>query len=199
MIARRLQLVPYALVLCLVGPANFPSAASQRAGRDGPPATTLLITAEGMGGLTLGMTLEQARRTLKGVLFERTSDGDGAALVTVTLPGGHHVVVFANEEDPDTSIDWTRRVVLVEAFEPAFATVEGVRVGMPVADVTARFGPVRQIVKSEIESREYITFDRQPKALRFRLDYSGGFAGSNRTTQHRPDAKIFSIAVSAVE
>ena len=153
-----------------------------------------------MAGLKLGMTLEQARRTLKGVLFERTTDGDGVAFVTVTLPGGHHVVVFANEEDPDTSIDWTRRIAVVETFEPAFATVEGVRVGLLITDVTPRFGPVREIVKSEIESREYVTFDRQPKAFRFRLDYSGQFAGSNRTTkQHRPDAKIYSIAVSAAE
>ena len=199
MIARRLQRVPWPLVLCLAGVTSFPATASQLAGTAGPPATPLLITAEGMGGLRLGMTLDHARRTLKGVLFERTSDGDGVALVTVTLPGGHHVVVFANEEDPDTSIDWTRRIALAETFEPAFATAEGIRVGMLVTDVTPRFGPVREIVKSEIESREYITFDRQPKGLRLRLDYSGAFTGSNRTTRHRPDAKIFSIAVSAVE
>ena len=200
MSVRRHRGVPWPFVLCLAAlPAIAGAAASQVTKRDGPVATTFLITSEGMAGLTLGTTLEQTRRTLKGVLFERTSDGDGAALVTVTLPGGHHVVLFANEEDPDTSIDWTRRIAVIEAFEPAFATAEGVRVGMLVTDVAARFGPVREIVKSEIESREYVTFERQPKAFRFRLDYSGQFDGSNRTTKHRADAKIFSIAVSAPE
>ncbi len=48
-----------------------------------PPPLDPQITREGMAGLTIGMTLDQARRSLKGVLFERTSDGDGAALVTV--------------------------------------------------------------------------------------------------------------------
>ena len=119
--------------------------------------------------------------------------------MTVTLPGGHQVVLFANEDDPDTSIDWTRRIAAIETFEPAFATAEGVRVGMLVNDVIARFGPVREIVKSEIESREYAAFERQPRALRFRIDSSGRFAGSNRTTRYRADAKIFAIAVSAAE
>lgn len=172
------------------------AALPQVARHDSPAVPGLLITAEGIAGVKLGMTLEQARRSLKGVLFERTTDGDGAALVTVTLPGGHHVVLDADEDDPDTSIDWTRRIISVETFEPAFATADGVRVGMLIDETTARVGAVRDIVKSEIEQREYITFERQPKGFVFRLDYSGTFGDSRRTTAHRPDAKIFSIAVT---
>ena len=191
------MLARFGVLLCLItfdGVLN--AARSQVARTDSPVAPALLITSDGMAGLKLGMTLEQARRSLRGVLFERTTDGDGAALVTVTLPGGHHVVLYANEDDPDTSIDWTRRIVSIETFEPAFATADGVRVGMLINETTARVGAVREIVKSEIEQREYITFERQPKGFVFRLDYSGVFGNSRRTTAHRPDAKIFSIAVT---
>jgi hypothetical protein len=199
MSGRRLLFVPCAIALCVSALAVTRSAALAQISNTASSAGNFLITDKGMAGLTLGMSLEQARRTLRGVLFERTSDGDGAALVTVTLPGGHHVVVFANEENPDTSIDWTRRILSIETFEPAFATADGIRVGMPIADVTSRLGAVREIVRSEIESREYITFQRQPAGLRFRLDYSGEFGMGNRTTTYRAGAMIFSIAVQAVE
>ena len=151
-----------------------------------------------MAGLTLGMTLDHARRRLKGVLFERTSDGDGAALVTVRFPGGQTVVVYAGEDDPDTAIDWGRAIQVIETFDAHFVTADGVRVGSLVVDVTARLGAVREIVKSEIESRQYVNFERQPEWVTFRLDYSGEFGASNRTTRYRPTARVFSIAVSAV-
>jgi hypothetical protein len=56
---------------------------------------------------------------------------------------------------------------------------------------------VVRISESEIESRQHITFDRQPAWLTFRIDYTGIFAtGSRETTSYRPEAKILSISIS---
>ncbi len=161
-----------------------------------PPSPDPQITLEGMAGLTIGMTLDQARRRLKGVLFERTSDGDGAALVTVRFATGPSIVIFAGEDDPDTAIDWSRPIQVIETFDAYFVTADGVRVGSLVADVIPRLGAVREIVKSEIESRQYITFERHPARLTLRIDYTGEFGASNRTTRYKPTARIYSIAVS---
>ena len=63
MSVRRLQRVPWSLVLCLAAlPAVGGAAASQVTKGDAPVAPALLITPEGMAGVTLGITLEQARR-----------------------------------------------------------------------------------------------------------------------------------------
>jgi len=59
------------------------------------------------------------------------------------------------------------------------------------------YGRVTDIVESEIESRQFITFAKQPAAFTFRLDYTGIFAGQSRhTTELRPGGKIHSIAIS---
>jgi hypothetical protein len=107
--------------------------------------------------------------------------------------------VWAEEDDPATPIDWSKRIVTIETFSAAFHTSEGIHPGSLVTDAARFFGPVRQIVKSEIEGREYITFARQPRALTFRLDYTGIFSpGLRHTTAFAPGAKIWSIALSSL-
>jgi hypothetical protein len=111
---------------------------------------------------------------------------------------GESLTVWAGEDDPDLPIDWAKPIRTVEAFDPAFSTAEGIRVGLPVVLAERIWGPVREIVKSEIESREFVTFARQPAAFALRIDYSGLFAaGARQTTRYRPDAKIMSISISS--
>ncbi len=44
--------------------------------------------------------------------------------------------------------------------------------------------------------REYIAFESQPEGLIFRLDYTGIFEGSNRTTKSfKQGARTWSIAI----
>ena len=50
-----------------------------------------------------------------------------------------------------------------------------------MTDVEGVFGQTKEIVKSEIESREYIEFEMQPAYLTFRLDYTGIFSAGKRT------------------
>ena len=157
-----------------------------------------LIGESGIGGLRLGMTLDEAKRALPTVRFSRMTDGDGASLVEVTRASGDWLSVWAGEEDPSLPIDWSKRIQIIQTFSAVFHTPEGVRVGSLVTDVERVFGKTKQIIKSEIESREFIEFERQPAHLTFRLDYSGIFAITTReTTRFKPGAKLWSISVSS--
>jgi hypothetical protein len=158
-----------------------------------------LITVSEIGRLRLGMTLEQARAELSTASFARTSDGDGAALVQGALGKDESLIVWAEEDDPAMSIDWSKKIITIETFSATFHTREGVHPGSLVSDVIKPFGPVREIIESEIEARQYITFARQPRGMTFRLDYTGIFAaGTRRTTRFAPSAKILSIAISSL-
>ena len=162
------------------------------------PRIDHLVSARAIGPIALGMTLDEARRKLPSATFRRTSDGDGAALVEVIFRGGESLILWTGEEEPDLPIDWVKPIRTIETFDPAFSTGDGIRVGTPVASAERVWGVVREIVESEIESRQFVTFERQPSALRIRIDYSGLFAaGAWRTTRYRPDAKIMSIAISS--
>jgi hypothetical protein len=158
-----------------------------------------LVTSTSMGPIRLGMTLAAARRMLPAASFKRTSDGDGAALVTVTFGDDDRLLLWAEEDDPDAPIDWARRIVTIETFSKTFHTVEGIRAGALVTDIIRTFGPVREISRSEIESREYIEFERQPAWLTIRLDYVGVFpAGAGRTKEYRPGATILGLQISTI-
>jgi hypothetical protein len=148
------------------------------------------ITVSAMGQPRLNMTLDEARRALMPASFARASDATGAALFEVTFGKGDSLTLWADEDDPAAPIDWSKRIVTIETFSAAFHTREGVHPGSLVNDVMTSFGPVREIVKSEIESRQYITFTRQPKAFTFRLNdrgifpstaCSGAWKGSSRS------------------
>ena len=143
------------------------------------------------------MTLAETRRALPSATFARATDGEGAALVEVTLEPGQSLMLWADEDDADGAIDWAKSVRLIETFSRAFRTYEGVHPGIAVRDVEAIYGTIRQIELSEVESRQYIVFARQPDYLTLRLDYTGIFRdGARTTTEFEPAAKIMSIAVS---
>lgn len=170
----------------------------QGAGRRINDADAHLINASAMGPVRLGMVLDDARRALPAASFSRTSDGDGAALVEIRFGKDEFLTVWADEDDPEDPIDWSKRIVSIEDFSGAFHTSEGIHRGSLVTEAARFFGPVLDIVKSEIESREYVTFARQPGGLRFRVDDTGIFnPGSRRTTRFEPGAKIWSIAISS--
>ena len=163
-----------------------------------PDAIDRLITAASIGPIRLRMTLDDVRRAVPTARFERTSDGDGAALVAATLAPDATVVLWAGEDDADAPVDWSRRIQSIETFDAPFHTAAGVHPGSLVADVERVYGTTKVITLSEIESRQYIAFESQPASLTFRLDYTGIFEGGTRTTKvYSPKAKILSIAISS--
>lgn len=155
------------------------------------------ISESGMGPIRLGMTLGDAKKAMPTADFQRSTDGDGAALVTVRLGKEDLITLFANEENPDGPIDWTKKVNFIETFNPACNTAEGIHPGLPVIQVEKILGKTKEIVRSEIESREFIDFQKQPPRFFFRVDGAGIFTdGTRRTTRFAPEGKIWSIAVT---
>ena len=157
-----------------------------------------VISATSVGPIRLGMTLDEARRAAPAAVFQRASDGEGAALVEAALAPGATMMLWAGEDDADATVDWSKRIENIETFSPAFHTASGVHPGSLVADVERVYGGTRAITLSEIESRQYIEFESQPSWLRFRLDYTGIFQGEGRTTkEYSPGAKIHSLAIAS--
>lgn len=151
----------------------------------------------GIGPIRLGMTLSEAKNIFPEASFQRSSDGDGAALISVSAGKEHLMTLHANEENADKAIDWSRKIDVAETFNAACKTADGIFPGMSVREAEKKLGKTTRIVRSEIESREFIYFQKQPKDFVFRLDYSGIFPeGSRNTTKFAEGARIFSIAVT---
>ena len=79
--------------------------------------SNFVITSNSAGGVRLGMTVSQARKSLKGCKFERSSDGEGVALIMITCSGKRIISVFAGEEDIDAVIDARAKIVFIEVWD----------------------------------------------------------------------------------
>jgi hypothetical protein len=176
------------LGLLLAAPACAPT---EREASSGPaPVDTLLMTADGVGRVKIGMTLEEAR-------FERTSDGEGIALVTMTLGGSERLTLYADERDARAPIAFERRVEFIEVSDSVFHTADGTRPGALVADVAAKYGHVRMILRSEIEQREFLECEGQPDWLTLRLGPGAIYPeGDRATTLFAPETRILSMSVA---
>jgi hypothetical protein len=157
------------------------------------------VTTRSAGPVRLGMTLRQVRG-LAGVKLKRSRDGEGLALVAVSKGGAAWMTLYANEPDPDKPLNLRAKVENIEVTSGRFATAAGVRPGMKIAAVERIYGPLREIRRSEIESREFATFARGPKGLTFRVTAPGGSAGvygkGEVTRKLAPGAGIASITLS---
>jgi len=162
------------------------------------PTPRFVISSSGIGPIRLGMPLGEARKAVPDAMFKRSSDGDGVALIDVLFGEEAVVTLYADEDDPEKPIDWSKKITAIESFNSACATSVGIRVGTSIFEAEKAYGKIKSIVKSEIESREYIEFQNQPEHLAFRIDYTGIYPeGAHETTRFDPKGKIFSIAVSS--
>ncbi|HAT30852.1 MAG TPA: hypothetical protein DCW29_08390 [Janthinobacterium sp.] len=161
------------------------------------------ITPTGMGPIRIGMTLAQAKAALPMARFKRSATGDGVPMVSVLVgragdEAGELMDLSADEDDPDKPINWKRKISVIDTRNPACKTAEGVGPGMLAKKVEKIFGPTKEIELTEIESREYIEFKKQPRTLFFQLDNKGIYAkGKNRTRRFEPDASLFKVGVAA--
>lgn len=154
------------------------------------------ITSTSAGGVKLGMTVQQARRLLKGCSFTRSSDGEGIALIAVICGKRNLMSLYAGEEDADAKIDWKRRVEFIEVWDKRFKTVDGIHPKMKLRTAERILGPVRQLDLSPIESREYVSFRKVRKGIGYRT-YGGIYTRpSTQTTRYESGSEIFSIQIS---
>lgn len=160
-----------------------------------------VIVADSVGGVRVGMTVAEARRTIPYSILKRTSDGEGIALIAVEVFMDVHMVLFAGESDPDSPIDENAKIEAIEVVSPNYRTPEGLSPGMKIADAEKKVGKLTGITMSEIESREYATFEKGPEGIMIRLQNKDGFAGiypegSSKTAKAAPGTFIYSISVS---
>lgn len=160
------------------------------------PAGRLIISPEGLGPVRFGMSFDDVRKALPGATFARGWDGDGVAFVDVARDGIPLMSLHANDDDPNAPFDWSRRITSIQSFSQAAVSADGVAVGDLVADAEKTWGPVREIRVSEIESRQFVEFARQPEWLTIRIDYTGDFAeGARQTRRYKTGARIMSFAI----
>lgn len=153
-----------------------------------------LVTQSSIGPVQRGMSLMDAKGVMPHATFERTTDGDGVPLVAVRSGENELFILYAGEEDPESEIAWSAKIRNIATFNAAYLTADGIHPGAAIADVERILGSVTSISQSEIESREYITFERQPPGLSFRLNYTGIFPDNSReTTKFQASAEIYAI------
>jgi hypothetical protein len=155
-----------------------------------------IITRTGIGYISIGMKLLDVRNNFPKFRFERTTDGDGAALIAVKNGQEDLMVLYADEDDSDSPINWSKNIVSIETFDSLCYTKEGIHPGSLIVNVEKKYGKLKEIVMSEIETRQFASFETQPSCLLFRIAYCGEFKeGSNRTTAYGKDCKIISISI----
>lgn len=160
------------------------------------PAYNCRISSAGMASIQLGMTLNQARKAMSTAKFERSSDGEGVALVDVIVGKENLMSLYANEEDSEKAINWQKKISNIETFNPLCATQKGLHPGMLIKDAEKILGKTKKITVSEIEAREYIDFQEQPKNFMIRLDHPPTARVKSNTTQYPAGSTIMSISIS---
>lgn len=159
------------------------------------------ITKTSAGEIRLSMTIAEARAAMKGATFERISDGEGVALISVKQGDVQLMTLYADEEDPQRPIDETARIMNIEVWDPRFKTAAGIHPNMKLIDVEKILGKVKKIIKSEIESREYAEFTTKTDGFVYRLmgpDFEAGIypKGSRETTRYIANTIIFTISIA---
>ena len=159
------------------------------------------ISRKSVGPIRLGMTVARVRKALPGAKLSRTSDGEGVALIAVERRGKTLMTLYAGEDDPSARINERGVVEVIEVWTGSYSTSSGVRPRMSLRDVEKRYGKLKEIMMSEIESREYATFVRQPSGIQFRVRNDNGTAGvyqegQNTSKSYAPRSYVFSILIT---
>ena len=171
-----------------------------------PPAeaSAPLVTANSAGAIKLGMTVAEAREAMGEATFDRSSDTEGIALVTVSLDETPVMRLSAGEENAKSAVDGEAVIDFIDVMAPGYKTNDRVHPGMALEEVEKIYGKATELVLSELEAREYVTFPKQPSGLFFRLSNKNGSAGIYKagdmvTTSYRPGSEIAVIEVTGAD
>jgi hypothetical protein len=110
--------------------------------------------------------------------------------------GLHTMDLYVGSEAPLTE---RSKIDMIRVFDAACATRDGVHPGMPLADVAKRYGRLKRLMVTEIESREYADFERQPPWLLIQVGngQAGVYPPGKRcTSNYASAAHIASLWVS---
>ena len=138
------------------------------------PVQAQQITPEGVLGVSVGMTLGEAKAAVKSAdwVWEPAFMVDfSGACARIDGEERFCALVYAADAMED---GFEIESLVVES--PALATAEGVRVGMPIREVEAIWGDALFSYHTENESREYVSFDDAPRGYSARAALPGSDA-----------------------
>ena len=127
---------------------------------------TCLIQPDSVGAVHAGMTIAQARQALNGAILKASEDADRLPIYTVTQNRLHTMDLYVGADGPQND---RSKVELIRVYDGACSTREGVRPGMPLYEVSQRYGRVTRVRVTDTESREYAEFERQPPWLEIQI------------------------------
>ena len=159
---------------------------------------TCEITANSIAKIKLGSSLNQIKAIYPKAKLARVVDGDGVALVSVTVSNQQLAVMYAGEGEPNDKINYTKKIEVIETFNPTCKTKVGVHPKASVKQSSDLLGGIEQIRMSEIEGRQYVKFKNSSGIFIYKINYCGDFANDSmrQTNKYLPDCTILSIAIS---
>lgn len=160
-----------------------------------PISSICSISDSSIFNVKLGETLKKINDE-SGFRLERTSDGDGAALVSVYKGDEEIMEIWANEGDPDSAINLNKTAISIQTFNMACSLKNGLHPGATISDIQKIYGNDLMIELTEIESREYVRAKSIPEFLEFRVDGAGVFGKDRMTKDFNPSTVIQSITIN---
>ncbi|MEZ5345529.1 MAG: hypothetical protein R2681_08245 [Pyrinomonadaceae bacterium] len=172
-------------------------------------ADDFLVTKNSVGKVKLGMTVGEAKKIWKDYKFERTSDAEVSTMIAVKKGSEMIMRIYTGEADDsheNPPIKNGERIEYVEIWSKNFQTAEGAHPKMSVRAAENVYGKVKNIIRSELEMREFAEFAKQPAGIDFRLSSKADFAGVSYkrdelglevTRQFVPSAYVLYIAIAS--
>ena len=153
------------------------------------------VTGSSAGDLKLGMTVAEAKKAAPMYKFSRTEDGEGISLIAAKIGELEVMTIYAGESDDGPKPKDDAKIEQITVWNPNFKTSKGVHPNMKLDDAAKSYGGIKEIMISEIESREWITFNEMPSGLEFRM-YGGEYPdGQTKTTKYKSGTTIHGIVV----
>lgn len=187
-----LLLLPLLLHGCGVDNAD-PQATAQPAKNtlSAQTLSTYTITDTRAGAIELGMLSTDIPTAIPKTKATLEQDGEGIEWMVLSADGEQLMSIMLDRS--------THTASLIRVLSPRFATPEGVKVGENLQSVGEKLGGLKEIQWTEIESREFATFNNAPVTMVFQVvgdkDAPAGIYpnGETITTTAASSATIHSI------
>lgn len=155
------------------------------------PSNTYPLTEQAAGPVQLGMAISEIITSLPDIQTSMETDSSGVQWVNIQQ--NNEPLLSVMVEKP------SHRVSVIRVLSPRFVTKQGVQVGENLQSASEKLGGLRSIQLTEVESREFATFQRAPETMVFQVtNPNGGTAGvyqndKTETNLTAPSATIHSI------
>lgn len=151
------------------------------------------ITPNRADNIEIGMSLFEAIENSPGTSTTLGADGEGILALEI-LDGKNFLMSLYMDTE---CIGPESRVKAIEAWGRDFSTEEGIFPTMPVREAAMIYGGLKHIQYSEIESREFATFNDHPQGIKIEI-FGGDFStGETSTTETYPDAQIVALWIGS--